>query len=269
MLKIGEELYCGVFDSRILRKNQGASPDRTVRYYELELFHEEGGVSYVSGEGYAIRRGMLLVAKPGQLRHTAFPMRCSFIRVLPGEHLDGEVAALLHALPDVSYLGESEAVEELWGLFSRLGSYCAAGEDTARVVRANGIFLEILYRILRLCEGEGLETAPVDPVVQHAMEYISEHYKESCSLTELAATLNLSPNYLHAVFKRATGQTPYAVVTARRIEQAQRLIAAGNKSMLEIALELGFCSQSHFNKVFKKETGMTPAEYRRGMLERY
>ncbi|MBP3397122.1 MAG: helix-turn-helix transcriptional regulator [Clostridia bacterium] len=55
----------------------------------------------------------------------------------------------------------------------------------------------------------------------------------------------------------------------RRIEQARRLISAGDKSMLEIALELGFCSQSHFNKVFKKETGMTPAAYRRGMLERY
>jgi AraC-like DNA-binding protein len=63
--------------------------------------------------------------------------------------------------------------------------------------------------------------------------------------------------------------TPYAAVTAKRVEQAQRLIAAGDKSMLEIALELGFCSQSHFNKVFKKETGMTPALYRRSVLARY
>ena len=269
MLKIGEEFYSGLFDSRILRKNQGVSLDRQVVCYELELFHEEGGVSYVSGEEYPIRRGMLLVAKPGQLRHTVFPMRCSFIRIWPGEHLDKETEALLRALPDVCYLGDGEDVEELRGLFARLGSYCAAERDTAREVRANGILLEILYRLLRLCGEELQEAVPVDPVVQHAMEYISEHYKEPCTLTELATALSLSPNYLHAVFKRATGMTPYAYVTLRRIEQARRLISAGDKSMLEIALELGFCSQSHFNKVFKKETGMTPAAYRRGMLERY
>lgn len=269
MLKIGEELYSGLFDSRILRKNQGVSPDRQVACYELELFHEAGGISYVSGVGYPIRRGMLLAAKPGQVRHTAFPTRCSFIRIWPVAGLDPAVAGLLATLPDVTYLGDGEAVEELRGLFARLGSYSAAEPDAAREVRANGILLEILYRLLRLCGEERQEAAPVEPVVQHALEYVSEHYKEACSLTEIAAALSLSPNYLHAVFKRATGMTPYAYVTLRRIEQARRLIAAGDKSMLEIALELGFCSQSHFNKVFKRETGMTPAAYRRGILAQY
>ena len=269
MLKIGTSLYCGVFDSRILRKNQGISPERHVACYELELFQEAGGVSFVDGGEYAVRRGMLLCAKPGQRRHTVFPVRCSFIRVMEGGVCDPALAALLDALPTVTYLGEGEESEELQGLFARLGSYCAAAEDAAREVRANGILMEILYRVMRLCGEERQETAPVETAVQHAMEYITEHYRESCTLSEIAAALNLSPNYLHTLFKKTTGMTPYDAVTARRVEQARRLIAAGDKSMLEVALELGFCSQSHFNKVFKKETGMTPAAYRRSMLARY
>ena len=82
-------------------------------------------------------------------------------------------------------------------------------------------------------------------------------------LAEIAEALHVSPSYLHATFKRSVGATPARIVTARRIDKAKRLIAAGEKSMLEIALEVGFCSQSHFNKVFLKECGITPATYKK------
>ncbi len=75
-----------------------------------------------------------------------------------------------------------------------------------------------------------------------------------------------SPNYLHAVFVHELGVTTYAAVTERRIRQAKHLIAAGELSMLEIALEVGFCSQSHFSRVFKAETGQSPTAYRRELL---
>ena len=58
-------------------------------------------------------------------------------------------------------------------------------------------------------------------------------------------------------------------MTDKRVRRAKRLIAAGERSMLEIALETGFCSQSHFNKVFREATGFTPAAYRRRLLEQY
>ena len=58
-------------------------------------------------------------------------------------------------------------------------------------------------------------------------------------------------------------------MTKKRVEQAKKQIMAGEKTMLEIALECGFCSQSHFNKVFKEQTALTPVEYRKKLLERY
>ena len=98
MLKAGDGVYCGVFDSSILRKAQTKSNDRTVQCYELELFHTQAGTSYVEGSKYPTKRGMLLCAKPGQIRYSDFPVRCSYIRIPAGR--DADVEKLLSLLPD-------------------------------------------------------------------------------------------------------------------------------------------------------------------------
>ncbi len=273
MFEKGKEIYSGVFDSSILRKNQARSQNRLVACYELELFHTSTGVSHVDGAVHPVRRGMLLCARPGQVRYSDFPVRCSFIRIMPGDGSNRDVEAILAALPICTYIEDSEALDALLSLFSRLSAHCiSSATDVLSAVRVNSLFLEILYRILRLCgpDGEPTETMPANRAVQDACEYILEHYRGAdCSLNGIAAALNLSPNYLHSIFKKATGKTPFAYVTTLRIEQARRLILAGEKSMLEIALETGFCSQSHFNRVFKAETGETPVAYRKKLLDLY
>ena len=98
-------------------------------------------------------------------------------------------------------------------------------------------------------------------------EYINENYRGDCSLKAIAAAVQISPNHLHVVFKRETGVTPFAYVLKKRIVHAQRLIVTGEMSMLEIALESGFCSQSHFNKAFRAATGVTPVQYRKNLLQ--
>ena len=106
-------------------------------------------------------------------------------------------------------------------------------------------------------------------VAREAREYINENYTQDCSLSKIAEAVRVSPNYLHTAFSRGFGVTPYEYALRKRLEKAKRLIMAGEKSMLEIALELGFCSQSHFNKLFKEREGVTPAQYRAGILSRY
>ena len=83
----------------------------------------------------------------------------------------------------------------------------------------------------------------------------------------IADAVQISPNHLHMVFSRETGMTPFEYVLKKRIAHAQRLIMAADKSMLEIALKTGFCSQSHFNKAFRATTGTTPLQYRKQLLQ--
>lgn len=270
MIGMTEGFYCGVFDSSILRKSQVKSQDRIVKSYELEVFHTDTGVSYVQQGRYPTCRGMLLCAKPGQIRHSDFPVRCSYIRIPQGS--DKEIEGILQALPDCTYLENESDIDELLSLFSRLGAYfvSAAAGETA-LLRINALLLEILYHIGRLCRGQMEKSgdAPVSRITREAYEYIGEHYCEDCSLQTIADAVQISPNHLHAVFQRDMGMTPYAYTLQKRIVRAQRLIMTGEMSMMEIALETGFCSQSHFNKVFRQKTGLTPVQYRKKLLEQY
>lgn len=272
MLTPEKDISCGIFDSSLLRKRQTKSNPRTVVSYELEIFLADGGVSFMNDEQREVRRGMLLCAKPGAIRRSDFPVKCGYIRITEeGARREG-IADLLCSLPSYTYIEDRSDADEVIALFSKLERRLfAKSEDRLTALRANALFLDILYRLHKICgENTGTENAsPVGDPLHAAREYIIEHFSENCSLARIACEVNLSPNYLHTAFKDAFGETPYEYVTKMRIEKAKRLIAAGRESMLTIALETGFCSQSHFNKVFKSQTGMTPKEYRVSIVDIY
>ncbi len=272
MLYAQEDIYSGIFDSGIFRKNAVKSQNRLVDCYELELFHNDTGVSYVNGVKHPVRRGMILCAKPGQIRHSDFPVRCSFIRVFPNGAARTGVNTILDTLPDCLYSGDERKIEHLLGLFHKLQNcFISSAPPQERQVKINGLFFEILYHCVRLRNGEAEEAlqSPANSLVRDAYEYINENYTQACSLKHIADALNISPNHLHSVFTRHMGITPFEYMTQKRIERAKKLIMAGEKTMLEIAMDIGFCSQSHFNKVFKEKTGTTPIEYRGSLWQQY
>ena len=270
MIKDTQKIQCGIFDSSVLRGSITKSQDRRVECYELELFLESRGTSFIDGVRHPVRRGMLLRAKPGQIRYSLFPVRCYFIRLFVGA--DEDMEATLAAFPECFYIEREEDIEELASLFARLSGHTTSSFFSDwRTMRINADLTAILYKCMHLFEASGdAEDGTVSgTLVREAYEYISENFTRPLPLAEIAEALHVSPSYLHATFKRSVGATPAQVVTARRIDKAKRLIAAGEKSMLEIALEVGFCSQSHFNKVFLKECGITPATYKKELGRSY
>jgi AraC family transcriptional regulator len=64
------------------------------------------------------------------------------------------------------------------------------------------------------------------------------------------------------VFKENTGMSPLQFVVRERITRAQQLIRETSRSLIEVALEVGYTSPSHFTKVFRRVTGVTPTEFR-------
>lgn len=79
---------------------------------------------------------------------------------------------------------------------------------------------------------------------------------------ELAKTLDVNPDYLSRIFREQTGKTIMEYVRKEKIGLAKNQLIYSPYSLEEIAYYLGFGSQSHFGKVFKEETGMTPRQYR-------
>ncbi|HEX6033616.1 MAG TPA: AraC family transcriptional regulator [Anaerolineales bacterium] len=96
--------------------------------------------------------------------------------------------------------------------------------------------------------------------IRQARQYIEDHFAENVSLQALAQHVSLSPYYLLRAFRAGVGMPPYAYLESVRIRHTQRLIKAG-LSLAEVAAEVGFSSQSHMTRQFKKIIGVTPGQY--------
>jgi AraC family transcriptional regulator len=93
--------------------------------------------------------------------------------------------------------------------------------------------------------------------------WIESHLAEEFDLERLAAEVSLSKFHFHRLFKQATGISPAKFQLNARISQARRLLRESKQSVVAIAANLGYSSPSHFAQVFRRETRMTPTEYRR------
>lgn len=100
------------------------------------------------------------------------------------------------------------------------------------------------------------------PMLRLARDYILRHISESITTEALSRECGMNRTYLCKLFAEETGMTVGQYVTHTKMEEAKRLMRITRKSIAEIAEYLGYSSQSHFQRVFKKYTGMTPGTYR-------
>lgn len=100
--------------------------------------------------------------------------------------------------------------------------------------------------------------------VTRAKHYIMEHYqKPDLTLKEVAEYVDLSEKYFTTKFTKECGETFLSYLTGLRVQKAKELIKTTTFKMYEIAEMVGYNNPEHFNRIFKKSTGMSPAQYRK------
>lgn len=100
-------------------------------------------------------------------------------------------------------------------------------------------------------------------VIMRAKEYIDKHYADqNTTLTTVAEVVCLSPNHFSTIFSQECKTTFIEYLTNVRIENAKRLIKSTDMKGYDIAYECGFSDPHYFSYIFKKNTGLTPREYK-------
>jgi AraC-like DNA-binding protein/ligand-binding sensor protein len=100
------------------------------------------------------------------------------------------------------------------------------------------------------------------PKITKAKAFIRDHQGEDISLGDVARAVNTSTFYFCKMFKQATGINFTDHLSRVRIEKAKNLLLNPNRRVSEVAYEVGFQSLTHFNRVFRKQCGVSPTDYR-------
>ncbi len=106
------------------------------------------------------------------------------------------------------------------------------------------------------------ESASLTPV----LNYIDTHYSEVIDLETLCGLIQVTPQYLCRLFRKRLGMRPLEYITRRRIQQAKVYLREGEKTIKEIAFEVGYTDAGYFSAVFKRSEGVSPREYIRREL---
>jgi len=94
-------------------------------------------------------------------------------------------------------------------------------------------------------------------------DWMKENLAEEFNLERLAAQAGLSRFYFNRLFKSAMGVSPSQHHIALRMDEAKRMLRETKKSVVEVALDVGYANPSHFAQLFRRETGLSPSDYRR------
>ncbi len=100
-------------------------------------------------------------------------------------------------------------------------------------------------------------------IIEFVLNYIHSDYMEDISLEQVAEKVSLSPGYFSKVFKKEVGQGFVKYLTAYRLERAKEKLTEGNMKIIDICKSVGIPDLSYFCFVFRKETGLSPDEYRK------
>lgn len=94
-------------------------------------------------------------------------------------------------------------------------------------------------------------------------DFIRSHLDRNIGIADLACEAGVSPSHLVRMFRSTVLTTPHQFLIAERVRKASELLAGGDATLVDIALQCGFSSQAHFGTLFKRETRMTPVQFRK------
>jgi len=176
-------------------------------------------------------------------------------------HIDGKLVN--------EYLSKTEIQKLQHDLVECMVSYLKREEYFALYCVGKGCL--VLHLLLQKMPSHALtteETSNIDKRnarLKRLIAFVDENYMHKIRLTDFAQIEACSVSYLSRFIKSTLNQNFQDYVTSVRFNCACKLIAAGDKKLLDVCLESGFSDYRYFSREFQKQYGMTPEEYRHSM----
>lgn len=227
----------------------------------LELiFLQEGTCHFRCGSTDSLLRpGQLLVVFPNQVHSfdSSHQVRSLLLIVPVQPYLAAYADTLFRMVPEQPCL-ETGSLQALLEMME-------ADIQTASEPVMQGYLQVLVGKVLERATLKPFSGSP-DDALHKLLVYLEEHYTESLSRKQIARVLGYSESYLSHIFSKALGTTMPDYINTLRVRKAMELLRRSDCTVADAATALGFGSVRNFNRAFQKETGMTPAKWRKEPL---
>lgn len=261
MMAQGRRIAC----ERISGVNDNMCQSHYHNYYEIYFLEDGERYQRIQDELYLLKPGEMMLFSPYVMHFSYGAENVPFKRIILYFHRD-----------------EVQPPELLEALNKGNGRYCPGHRDRQTIHRILGNLLWeqehkeefgeecqrmllnlLLYNLVRQQRTQAEQEPEERSRMGEVIHYIHKHYAEDLNLENLARQFYISPYYLCREFKAYTNSTVVQYVNVTRIMNAQRKFMETDLNITEISKETGFSNLTHFNRVFKSVTGMTPSGYRK------
>ena len=245
-------------------------------FYEILWFQEGTGLHFVDFQEYPIRPGTIFFLTPGQVHRfdgrnaykgVAIKL-CTDIMQSRGEDSDLFVKYDLFYTFDTTpyYIIDDDTSVQLQVLVDSMEEELKTGKDIGHIDMLRSLLKIFLIKVHRygLKEGQlqldGLKPAHLLFVQFRRM--LEKDFATKHTVQEYADGLNVAVRTLNKCVNESSGRSPLAFITERIMLEAKRQVRYSNLMIKEIAYNLGFEDPSYFVKLFKRQTGMLPSDFR-------
>ncbi len=257
----GAETAC----ERIAGVNDNMHQPHYHNYYEIYYLEEGARYQRIENELYLLKPGDLMLFSPYSMHYSYGDQDMRFRRIVLYFRRDEiDSPELIQILDDGNGMYRPNPQEGqmmhriLTELLKEEENDSLFGKECRHALL--NLFLYHLARQKRLLKPVKAEQKKR---VAQVMRHIHQHYHENISLELLADQFSVSPYYLCREFRAYTNSTVIQYVNVTRIMNAQRMLMETDKNITEVSQDTGFSNLTHFNRIFKQVTGMTPSGFRK------
>ncbi|WP_395063398.1 AraC family transcriptional regulator [Flavobacterium sp.] len=270
---VNSELYVNSFKNHLKAHSFIEKPHRH-NFYLLVLFTAGTGTHEIDFDSYNIKRGSLFVVQPGQIHNWKLSNDIDGFIVFYSQETynlyfgnkkieDYSIYQSVKSQPELFF--EEEELQEIEVYFKLMKI-----ESESRKAKQKDKILNLLDIInIEVSRKYLLKNNHKTPIYNHKInqfeKLIETFFRTEKSPSFYASKMSITLKHLNRICKSILNKTATQLITERVILEAKRLLIDQNKSISQIADELNFENYSYFAKLFKKENGISPSDFRRNL----
>lgn len=261
---------CGLYQASVLKERfSSVMEERSLQHYELDYIIDGTAHLVIDDISYTFEKNSVCFRKPGQYcsemldsPYSCYAFYFNIIKRDTGEliNFSDQYTCFLNNIP--TYI-PPEQTEGFYSNMVNLSSCRISPKEISKIDEE--ILILQLIKKLFLIDKKNSKPSQMHPAIRKAISYIDLNITSPITTEELAKHVNLSPTYFHNIFKEYMGITPLEYITTLRLNFAKKHLLETNESIADIAYMHGFSSLSYFSYIFKKNTGVSPVQFRKNV----